>query len=315
MTTFSFTLTLELKTSLEVLDSIRTKLLTAPLSPKTELSLKWESSIDRIYYSLLLSGIKLKRKEVLDTLTSSAFLKKPKKLTPEQIEIIKYKKAMDIISNNWLVSDKILTPKTVIALHGLAAPGKYKRQDQELRQILDYLLTGADHPVVQAAIVYAAMEDLHPFSDGNGRISRLLSYLFLYKSGFDARGFISIEEKWHKEQELFKENLDQGIHAAHMTVWIEYFAKSLLENLEYKLQTITNSQTTVINRKNFTYLNDRQKEILTLLDEPEASITNRAVQKHFSISQITASRDLSHLATLGLLIPRGRGRSVYYTKV
>lgn len=315
MTTFSFTLTSELKSSLEALDLIRIKILTIPLSPKTELNLRWESSIDRIYYSLLLSGMDLRRKEVFDTLAISAFLKKPKKLTTEQKEIIKYKKAMDILTNNWIVTEKILMPRIVIALHQLAASGTYKRTDSELKQILDYVQTGADHPVVQAAIAYAALEELHPFSDGNGRISRLLSLLFLYRGGFDMRGFISVEEQWHKDKEVFTQTLDQGIHAAHMTVWIEYFAKSLLINLEEKLIAITAYQANPKTQKNFTYLNERQKEILSLLDDPEASITNRVVQKNFNISQITASRDLSHLATLGLLIPRGHGRSVYYTKV
>jgi len=65
----------------------------------------------------------------------------------------------------------------------------------------------------------------------------------------------------------------------------------------------------------FWKLNGRQQSILSVLENPGEKITNKDVQKKFGVSQITASRDLSHLTTLGLLLAHGKGRSVYYTKV
>ncbi len=62
-------------------------------------------------------------------------------------------------------------------------------------------------------------------------------------------------------------------------------------------------------------LNDRQTSILNMLDLPQGSITNRKIQKAYKVSQITASRDLAKLTTLGFLFSHGKGRSVYYTKV
>ena len=65
----------------------------------------------------------------------------------------------------------------------------------------------------------------------------------------------------------------------------------------------------------FWQLNDRQKSILGFLENPDATITNKRVRSLFKISQITASRDLTKLANLGLLFAHGKGRSVFYTKV
>jgi Fic family protein len=48
---------------------------------------------------------------------------------------------------------------------------------------------------------------IHPFADGNGRISRLLSLLLLYKNGFDAGKYISFEEQINKHKPLYYEAL------------------------------------------------------------------------------------------------------------
>jgi Fic family protein len=44
---------------------------------------------------------------------------------------------------------------------------------------------------------------IHPFSDGNGRMSRLLSLLLLYKSGFDAGRYISFEEQINQNKAMY----------------------------------------------------------------------------------------------------------------
>jgi Fic family protein len=51
---------------------------------------------------------------------------------------------------------------------------------------------------------------IHPFADGNGRMSRLLSLLLLYKSGFDAGKYISFEEQINKNKNAYYEALRQS---------------------------------------------------------------------------------------------------------
>ena len=51
---------------------------------------------------------------------------------------------------------------------------------------------------------------IHPFRDGNGRVSRLLSLLLLYKAGFDVGKYVSFEEQINNYKEFYYESLDQS---------------------------------------------------------------------------------------------------------
>ncbi|MDN5892411.1 MAG: Fic family protein [Nocardioides sp.] len=59
--------------------------------------------------------------------------------------------------------------------HELVHPG---RED-----LLNYANTSGDSPVVQAAIIYAQFETIHPFEDGNGRVGRALFHGILKRAG------------------------------------------------------------------------------------------------------------------------------------
>ena len=74
---------------------------------------------------------------------------------------------------------------------------------------------------------------IHPFSDGNGRMSRLLSLLLLYKAGFDAGKYISFEEQINKNKNSYYEALrksseDWESNANDYVPFIENFIFTLL---------------------------------------------------------------------------------------
>lgn len=105
------------------------------------------------------------------------------------------------------------------------------------------------------------------------------------------------------------------VPGGNITPWLEYFAFGIAKQLEKALGEITSDTSPTTMPASFWELNDRQKEVLKIMEQPDISITNKVVQKHFKVSQITASRDLTKLASLGLIFARGKGRSVYYTRV
>lgn len=56
---------------------------------------------------------------------------------------------------------------------------------------------------------------IHPFNDGNGRMSRLLTTLLLYRSGFYVGKYISLEAKIAKNKDLYYDALNQSQHGWH----------------------------------------------------------------------------------------------------
>jgi Fic family protein len=74
---------------------------------------------------------------------------------------------------------------------------------------------------------------IHPFNDGNGRISRLLSLLLLYHSGYEVGRFISLERIIENTKESYYETLEHSSHNWHSgkhdpNPWINYFLSTLL---------------------------------------------------------------------------------------
>jgi Fic family protein len=100
----------------------------------------------------------------------------------------------------------------------------------------------------------------------------------------------------------------------NLTVWLEYFALGIIVQLNKALEDIHKNRFATTLPASYWKLNERQREILLMLEQPGTRITNKSVQKMFGVSQITASRDLAKLASLGLLFVHGKGRSVFYIK-
>jgi Fic family protein len=87
---------------------------------------------------------------------------------------------------------------------------------------------------------------IHPFGDGNGRISRLLSLLLLYHYGYNVGRYISLERIFEESKETYYETLEassQGWHEGEhdITPWLNYFWGVLIrayKELEDRVGTI-----------------------------------------------------------------------------
>ncbi len=190
-----------------------------------------------------------------------------------------------------------------------------KNEENELEKILQYIQAGSDHPVIKAGIIQIQILDNVPFRYANNRMSRLSSYLFLYKHYFDLKQLLMLEEFYREDFVGYQRAIEVATKSHNLTFWLEYFAEGILSQAQKVLEQIEEKGIKNISSPTLFRLNQRQKKILSLLGKPGVIITNKNVQEMFKVSQITASRDLSKLAALGLIIPHGKGRGAYYTRI
>ena len=121
-------------------------------------------------------------------------------------------------------------------LYDIFCKGGLKLPASRIQEVLDYVQAHEDHPVIQAGVAGLGIVRIQPFSLGNGRLSRLLSYVFLYKNGYDIRGLIEFEKTWTADRQTYLEAIKIALEVTSITLWIEYFSNSVLAalNLVYK---------------------------------------------------------------------------------
>lgn len=78
---------------------------------------------------------------------------------------------------------------------------------------LAYMVARSDANINQLLLIPCVILDflcIHPFIDGNGRMSRLLSLLLLYKNGYDAGKYVSFEEQINNYKSYYYDSLKQS---------------------------------------------------------------------------------------------------------
>jgi hypothetical protein len=316
MLPIAFTESVELRDHIREIDTLRVRLLTIPLPPKTEMKLRWEAKATRIHSSLTLCHTLLSRGQIVKILGAQT-----RHIPSEYKSVVAYKKALDYIQDTWVASSKPLTLTAVATIAELALSFQkdtidsiIKPVEMPIKATIDYLENTNDHPIIQAGIALCLLSTSAKIPGDDGCVARLISFLYLSKYGYDCRGLLTVEKHWVSAEASYDIAIESFRSESSLNHWLLFYVQSIEENLRERIEDITNAKLHQDFPARFWELNDRQKTIISSLEEPSSSMTNSKVQKLFGISQITASRDLSKLTTLGLLFPHGKGRSISYTR-
>ncbi|MDD4142514.1 MAG: Fic family protein [Bacteroidales bacterium] len=151
---------------------------------------------------------------------------------------------------------------------------------------------------------------IHPFSDGNGRMSRLLSLLLLYKAGFDAGKYISFEEQINKNKNSYYESLRKSSenwesNANDYLPFIENFIFTLLicyKELDKRFALINSKKVSKRERIEQTILNSilplGKREINYVLPDVSATTIEMVVSqmlKQGKIKKIGTYKDAKYI--------------------
>jgi Fic family protein len=201
-------------------------------------------------------------------------------------------------------------------LHFQAPPAS--RIENEMRIFLDWFnLDQSTDLVIKAAIAHVWFVTIHPFEDGNGRISRALSDMILARSDEQSYRFYSMSTQIRKERNSYYKLLENTQKSGlDITNWIEWFLNCLLnalENSESLFEKIIYKHHFWVTHAN-TPINNRQQKILNLLlDEFEGALNTSKWSKLVKCSQDTALRDIQDLISKKILLKStSGGRSTNY---
>ena len=268
------------------------------------------------------------------------------KATPinrDESEIAGYRSAIELIHTSYEYMD--ITPNVILQIHkimyeysGSSIGGKFKTTENVIEekdifgnktvrfipvkafQTKEYLTSLCEEynslinqsiidPLFIIPIFIFDFLCIHPFSDGNGRMSRLLTLLLLYKSGYYVGKYISIEKVIEATKGSYYDVLqisNDGWHEGNNDV--KPFIK-------YYLGTIIKAYRTLEER----YILVRERKISNLervynyIEESITPVSKREIVDVLTdISQITVERQLSLLFKSNRVEKIGTGRSTQY---
>jgi DNA-binding transcriptional ArsR family regulator len=307
---FSYNVNENLLETLEKIEAVRLELLLIPIPPKAEIRLSWEAKLNKIYWLIFSEDSSVTKNKI------TGILKSYKKgiLSKEEKEIVNLKKTIDYTLFQYTGLGKEVTVADVLEIYRmLGGSGRLHVLEDVISQFLKYLHVKKEHVILQSGIAQIQLLRIRPFTKNNHIISSLIASLFLYKEGYGFRGLFVPEEQWNDNSAEYKK-IFESTKEGNLTLWLEYFAEGMLSELHKLKKKISTLHFQTEIPAVYFELTDRQREILSLLDNPDVQLTNRMVQQNFKVSQITASRDLAKLSELNLIYSRGKGRSVYYNR-
>ena len=165
--------------------------------------------------------------------------------------------------------------------------------------------------VLKAAIAHFWFIIIHPFDDGNGRISRALSDMLLAKEESSSERFYSMSNQILEERKAYYQVLQKVQHSSgDITEWLEWFLHCLnkaMLSTEKTTQGILQKAEFWKTHEN-TKINERQRTILNMLfDGFEGKLKSSKWAKITKVSSDTALRDIKDLIEKGILQETNEG--------
>ena len=172
-------------------------------------------------------------------------------------------------------------------------------------------------PVLKAAVAHLWFVAIHPFDDGNGRLTRTITDLLLAKAdGFPLR-FYSMSAEILRAKKSYYDILEHTTTGpTDITAWLEWFLQTMRNALLRAEQTVERIvyKSSFWQRHRDISMNERQVKMVNMLwDGFEGKLTSSKWAKITKTSQATALRDITDLMDKGVLVAASDGgRSANY---
>ncbi len=302
--------------------------------------LKSIATVHSVGASTRIEGSKMTNDEVKVLIFEN--IKIEKLVERDQQEVIGYYSALDIISESY--QDIAISESSLKNLHNILMKysekdqwhkGNYKQRpnsveatapdgvktiifettppgietENSMRELIDwYNSDNSTPPVIKSAIFVYDFLSIHPFQDGNGRLSRLLGTLLLLKHGYTWIQYVSFEhEIENKKVEYYQVLMDcqRKRPGENVTSWIMFFL-DCLGNIQNNLMQKLDVQ------KSENQMSPREKMIFSFVENHPGCKSGEIAEK-LNLPLPTVKRILSLMVEGRFLTKYGKGIGTNYT--
>jgi Fic family protein len=206
------------------------------------------------------------------------------------------------------------TPREKVHFFAPSAP----RLEKETTNFLTWYERGPEMDLVlKSGIAHLWFVTLHPFEDGNGRISRAIADMTLARSEKTSQRFYSMSAQIKQEHKRYYDMLEQTQKSSlDITSWLRWYLECLGRAIDVAQTTvdITLQRTQFWQSAQNLALNERHRKVLNLLlsDTFEGKLTAKKWGMLTKSSHDTALRDIKFLVDNKIFKQQGGGRNVSY---
>ena len=342
-----FTITSSILGKISQITEIKTIVERSRVLPKREIELRRQAVIRMVHTSTSIEGNSLAEYQVNKILANE-----PVKADARSIaEVKNYQDALllvdniastkkkfnvaDILALQHEVTKGILSPNksghfrpsTVYIVNSIKdidkvmyRPPSAKKVAVLIDNLLEWMEKAAKeglHPVITAGILHLEFASVHPFTDGNGRTTRLLTQLHLMQREWDFRKILVLDEYYNQDRlEYYNALQIEKTYRARVnediTSWLEYFTEGFLVEAMRVRDDIQATGLDKVTSKGEQIFLDRDEipivEFLTTIGR----ITSEDVVDILKVAKRTAQVKLKKLADKGLIVQQGSSIASFY---
>lgn len=319
----------------------------APLLPYYEKQFRDDAMVRSVHHGTHIEGNELNLTQAEKVLMGQDVVARERDIQ----EVINYRKAMELISELKVQSEKFKIDEEVIKeLHKITVQkilseekcGVYRKTSvvvknsqtgdisfrpplaiavpYQIKDLLAFINSPAEqdvHPVLKSGIVHYELVRIHPFLDGNGRVARALSTLILFLEGYDIRKFFSLEEYFDSDAAEYYSAL-QSVekNKGDLTFFLEYFTEGLSIELSKIKEKVAKISVDANLKEKLggkpLMLSDRQLKIIEYIQKT-GYLQNKAFETLFPmVSEDTILNELKVLVKNGIVKKQGVTKGARY---
>ena len=166
-------------------------------------------------------------------------------------------------------------------------------------------------PVLKAAVAHLWFVAIHPFDDGNGRLTRTITDMQLAKADGLPLRFYSMSAEILREKKAYYEILEHTTsNSTDITEWLEWFLNTMKSSILRAKETVKRvvCKSSFWQRHREIPMNERQVRVVNMLwDGFTGKLTSSKWAKITKTSQATALRDITDLIEKGILTAAADG--------